>query len=153
MREGNKWVAVDNSTCDAWTEEFSQREQAVRWLQGEIEVGEAAKTWTYIDAPEMLMEVSAQQGVALTADEARLILGYFKGHEYSLMAGEAGTTMRHDDQYGNNHRGDAPYSIRDAIEFCQEQNEDLMADDISQEGYQSLLSFVEKNAIGSIFFV
>lgn len=140
MEKGGKWVAVDNSTFDAWREEFPQKDQAIHWLQGEIEVGEVAKTWTYIDAPELLMEVSAQQRIALTADEAELILGYFEGHEYSLMAGDAGATMRHDDQYGNNHRGDMPYSIRDAIEFCQEQNADLMArDDISQEEYQSLL--------------
>lgn len=140
--KGGKWVAVDNSTFDAWREEFSQKDQAIRWLQGEIEVGEAAKTWTYIDSPEMLMEVSAQQGVELTADEAGLVLGYFEGHEYSLMVGADGATMRHDDQYGNNHRGDMPYAIKDAIGFCQEQNEDLlMMDDAeeSEERYQSLL--------------
>ena len=38
-KEGRKWVAVDNSTGDAWTEEFRWRHQAVRWLRGKFEVG------------------------------------------------------------------------------------------------------------------
>ena len=37
-KEGRKWVAVDNSTGDAWTEEFSRKHQAVRWLRGKFEV-------------------------------------------------------------------------------------------------------------------
>ncbi len=37
-KDGRKWVAVDNSTGDAWTEEFSRKRQAVRWLRGEYEV-------------------------------------------------------------------------------------------------------------------
>ena len=38
-KEGHKWVAVDNSTGDAWTEEFPRKRQAVRWLKGKFEVG------------------------------------------------------------------------------------------------------------------
>lgn len=38
-KEGRKWVAVDNSTGDAWTEEFCRKHQAVRWLRGEFEMG------------------------------------------------------------------------------------------------------------------
>ena len=37
-KEGRKWVAVDNSTGDAWTEEFHRKRQAVRWLRGKFEV-------------------------------------------------------------------------------------------------------------------
>lgn len=37
-KEGRKWVVVDNSTADAWTEEFSWKRQAVRWLRGKFEV-------------------------------------------------------------------------------------------------------------------
>ena len=37
-KEGRKWVAVDNSTGDAWTEEFSCKRQAIRWLRGKFEV-------------------------------------------------------------------------------------------------------------------
>ncbi len=36
-KEGRKWVAVDNSTFDAWTEEFPRKRQAVRWLHGKFE--------------------------------------------------------------------------------------------------------------------
>lgn len=39
-RDGGKWVAVDNTTYDAWTEEFSRKRQAIRWLWGKFEVGE-----------------------------------------------------------------------------------------------------------------
>ena len=35
---GRRWVAVDNSTGDAWTEEFSRKRQAIRWLRGKFEV-------------------------------------------------------------------------------------------------------------------
>ena len=38
-KEGHKWVAVDKTTGDAWTEEFSRKRQAVRWLRGKFEVG------------------------------------------------------------------------------------------------------------------
>lgn len=37
-KEGRKWVAVDNTTGDAWTEEFPRKRQAVRWLRGKFEV-------------------------------------------------------------------------------------------------------------------
>ena len=37
-KEGRKWVAVDNTTGDAWTEEFSRKRQAVRWLRGKFEI-------------------------------------------------------------------------------------------------------------------
>ncbi len=37
-KEGRKWLAVDNSTGDAWTEEFTWKRQAVRWLRGKFEV-------------------------------------------------------------------------------------------------------------------
>ena len=37
-KEGRKWVAVDNTTGDAWTEEFSRKHQAIRWLRGKFEV-------------------------------------------------------------------------------------------------------------------
>ena len=39
-KEGRTWVAVDNTTGDAWTEEFYRKRQAIRWLRGKFEVGE-----------------------------------------------------------------------------------------------------------------
>ncbi len=38
-RDGCKWVAVDNSTGDAWTEKFRWKRQAIHWLLGEFERG------------------------------------------------------------------------------------------------------------------
>ena len=37
-KEGRKWVAVDNTTGDAWTEDFRWKRQAVRWLRRKFEV-------------------------------------------------------------------------------------------------------------------
>ncbi|MEY8232563.1 hypothetical protein AALA82_13225 [Oscillospiraceae bacterium 50-16] len=37
-KEGRKWVAVDNTTGDAWTEEFSRKRWAVRWLRSKFEI-------------------------------------------------------------------------------------------------------------------
>ena len=37
-KKGRKWVEVDNSTFDAWTEEFSRKRKAICWLRGEFEV-------------------------------------------------------------------------------------------------------------------
>ena len=37
-KEGRTWVAVDNSTGDAWTEDFRWKWQAIRWLRGKFEV-------------------------------------------------------------------------------------------------------------------
>ena len=35
-KDGRVWVAVDNSTGDAWTEEFVSESSARAWLVGEI---------------------------------------------------------------------------------------------------------------------
>lgn len=37
-KEGRTWVAVDNSTGDAWTKDFAWKYRAVRWLRGRFEV-------------------------------------------------------------------------------------------------------------------
>ena len=37
-KEGRKWVAVDNTTGDAWTEELPRKRQAIRWLRGKFEI-------------------------------------------------------------------------------------------------------------------
>jgi len=42
-RENRMWIAVDNSTRDAWTEEFQSKRQAVRWLRGEFEVDDRGR--------------------------------------------------------------------------------------------------------------
>ena len=37
-KEGRRWVAVDNITGDAWTEDFRWKRHAVHWLRGKFEV-------------------------------------------------------------------------------------------------------------------
>lgn len=34
--EGNKYIAVDNETGDAWTEDFDNIKDAIDWLNGKI---------------------------------------------------------------------------------------------------------------------
>ena len=36
--DNNMWIAIDNSTGDAWTEEFYNSDVAIKWLNREIEV-------------------------------------------------------------------------------------------------------------------
>ena len=92
---------------------------------------------------EDLMLAASQQGLNLDIGEAGIILGYLEGHEYSLMVDGEGGLLRHDEQYGTDHREDMPYTIQDAILFCQEMNEDLIRDEgfwgRSDEDYLSQL--------------
>lgn len=37
-RGAGAWVAVDNSTGDAWTEDFKHLLTAIRWLHGKFEI-------------------------------------------------------------------------------------------------------------------
>lgn len=127
-KDGCKWVALDNSTCDAWVEEFSRKRQAVRWLLGKFEVGDKAKQRVRINEAGRLIETAQKQGVELNTEEADMILGYLEGHDYCLMVDAEGATVRHDEQYGDSHRGDETYIVQDAIQFCQEMNWDLLRD-------------------------
>ncbi len=36
--DGKRWIAVDNSTGDAWTEDFRCKFRAIQWLKGKFEV-------------------------------------------------------------------------------------------------------------------
>ena len=35
-----RYVAIDNSTGDAWTEEFADKELMIRWLNGRFEMSD-----------------------------------------------------------------------------------------------------------------
>lgn len=134
-KDGRRWVALDNSTCDAWVEEFRCKHQATRWLRGKFEVGDKAKKWVRFKTAEELIVVARKQGVELDTGEAEMLLGYLEGHDYCLMTDNKGSTVRHDEQYGNNNRGDVPYTVQDTIEFCQEMNDELMQsqDEVDEE--------------------
>lgn len=67
----------------------------------------------------------------MNSAEAGVGLGYLEGHGYYLMMDADGSTVRHDMQYRDDHRGDAPYKIQEAVWFCQEMNEDLLKDALS----------------------
>lgn len=34
LQDGDKWVGIDNSTGEAWTEEFPTKRKCLRWLKG-----------------------------------------------------------------------------------------------------------------------
>lgn len=104
----------------------------IRWLRGKFEVGDKAKQRVRIKEAGELILAARKQGVELDAGEADMILGYLEGHDYCLMVDDEGATVRHDEQYGDSHRGDEPYTVRDAIEFCQEMNDDLLRDECSR---------------------
>lgn len=43
-QSGSLWVAVDNSTGDAWTEDFDSKRHAICWLRGDFEVGDLSRS-------------------------------------------------------------------------------------------------------------
>ena len=143
-KEGRIWVAVDNTTEDAWTEEFSCKRQAVHWLRGKFEVSDQVAQWNRINNAESLIMVATQQGITLTVANADMILGYFEGHDYCLMVNSGGQTMRHDEQYGDNHREDEPYTMYEVVEFCQEMNAELLREERPAEEYLTQLRKDEK---------
>lgn len=36
-KDGDKWIAIDNSTGDAWVETFNNEEEAVKWLEEKVQ--------------------------------------------------------------------------------------------------------------------
>lgn len=38
--DGNRYIAVDNSTGDAWTEEFPNMKDAIDWLNNKFDMSE-----------------------------------------------------------------------------------------------------------------
>lgn len=89
---------------------------------------------TLITKSEELMAVSVRQGVELAAIEAKVLLGYLEGHDYSLMMDDKFHLTLHDNQDGENADNDQPYTIRDCIDFCQEMNRELLLEEAGKEG-------------------
>ena len=81
------------------------------------------------------MAVSIRQGLQMNLVEADIVLGYIEGHGFSLMSNEQFQMALHDteeeEKYG--YSKDQPYTIREAVEFCQEMNEELLRDASSEE--------------------
>lgn len=55
-KDGSIWVAVDNSTGDACTEDFNSKRDAIRWLRGELEVGDRSKSMEEIKLKVLVVE-------------------------------------------------------------------------------------------------
>lgn len=73
-----------------------------------------------------LIAVAARQGMDLSIVEAAIVLGYLEGHDFMLLRDSCYHTKLHDLQFGDDHSEDEDYTIRDAIEFCVEMNEELL---------------------------
>nr|DAL09575.1 MAG TPA_asm: DpnD/PcfM-like protein [Caudoviricetes sp.] len=81
-----------------------------------------------------LIAVSVRQGIELAAIEAKVLLGYLEGHDYSLMMDDKFHLALRDNQDGENADNDQPYTIRDCIDFCQEMNSELLLEEAGKEG-------------------
>ena len=90
---------------------------------------------TEIKKAEDLVAVSVRQGLQMNLVEADIVLGYIEGHGFALMSDEQFQMALHDteeeEKYG--YTNDQPYTIREAVEFCQEMNEELLLDATGKE--------------------
>ena len=107
-----KWVAVDNSNFNAWTEEFTCKFQAVCWLRGEFEIeSRANKVYTVVHT-------------ATDSDKCRFIspmaVGSYVSHNAAQEEMERQIVKersRLDERYDQENRG------TDLWEMCQGGNE------------------------------
>lgn len=134
--EDGVYVGIDNSTGHAWTEEFSSLRKCKEWLRNpSMAVQPSEWEENVIDRiarPEELIEAAMKQGIVIDTHEADMLLGYLEGHGYCLMADDEGRTARHDEQEEYDYSKDVPYSIWDAVLFCQEKNEELLQENESR---------------------
>lgn len=86
-----------------------------------------------IKKPEELMAVAVRQGVDMNETEAEVVLGYLEGHDYCLLMAEDFTMALHDLTEGDISNNDIDYNIRQAVEFCQEMNEELLLENSSKD--------------------
>lgn len=90
---------------------------------------------TEIMTAEWLVSVAVRQGVQMNLVEADIVLGYMEGHGYALVSDEQYQVKLHDteeeEKYG--YTNDQPYTIREAVEFCQEMNEELLQEAVGKE--------------------
>ena len=134
--ENGVYVGIDNSMGHAWTEEFSSLRKCKAWLRNPSMTVYPAN-WEEnetdrITKPKELAAVAMMQGIVMDTHEAAMVLGYLEGHDYCLMADGEGRITRHDEQDGSDYSGDVPYSIQEAIIFCQEMNEELLRENEAQ---------------------
>lgn len=165
IHENGVYVGIDNSAGHAWVEEFTSLRQCKEWLRNPL-MPVPSMEWeengtSEITQPEELVPAAMRQGIRMDIHEADIVLGYLEGHDYVLMADNESRTVRHDRQDGADYSEDIPYSIRDAVMFCQEMNEELLQENEyrndTDAGYltrlredeQILDALLEKNAVAS----
>lgn len=88
---------------------------------------------TEIRKPEELVAVATRQGMEMNLTEAAIVLGYLEGHDYCLLMAEDFTMMLHDIAGGEGNEDDMAYDIRQAVEFCQEMNEELLTENSAKD--------------------
>lgn len=144
VHENGVYIGIDNSAGHAWVEEFSSLRQCKEWLRNPSMPSPSMEEESEMDRitkPEELAAYARRQGMAMSIDEAYVLLGYMEGHDYCLMIDNEGMMFRHDDQDGDSHSGDQVYSIFDAVMSCLEMNEELLQEnEINEEPDTACLS-------------
>lgn len=100
-----------------------------------------------IEYPEQLAAVAARQGLQMASIEAWIVLKLLDDHGYILkMTEDFELFLR--DTLGGDSTEDEPYTIRDCIELCQEMNEELLADHLSnKDGDADNLESLQKDEL------
>lgn len=86
-----------------------------------------------IKKPEELVAVATRQGMEMNLTEAAVVLGYLEGHDYCLLMADDFTMTLHDLTEGDISSNDMHYNIRQAVEFCQEMNDELLLENAAKD--------------------
>ncbi len=120
-----KYVGIDNTTGEAWTEEFDTKQECFDWLNGKEHSIDIVKS------PELLIRIADDTyGMKLEPIEAEMLLGYLEGSDFCLLvdgkAGDDATLLIHDNQRDAENSGDTVFQFLDVIDFCQSANASIL---------------------------
>lgn len=80
-----------------------------------------------VESYKELVAAAGRQGCPMDHIEAKIMLGYMEGHDYQLAEDDSGALYRRDLAAGDpDEAACQPYTIRDALDFCIDMNEELL---------------------------
>lgn len=84
-REGNKFIAIDNLTGDAWVEEFDTEEEAIKWLRYEEDGGEEFFEVQDADGNQIHLFDTEEEAIdyAEQDEDAQIVIKYTKYYDES----------------------------------------------------------------------
>lgn len=127
-------------------------ESGLNFIGGQISIKELHKsqqlleTLTEITAPEQFVASAESMGLSFSMEEAKIVLGYLEGCDYTLYENAERDMFRHDIHYGVNHLNDEHYSVMDAVDFAVESNDSLIIENPSPSTEQ------EKNYVAQLHY-